>query len=108
MNHVCYPFQCSRNVLNRAEAAVQHGNRFGLAVEPDQGRSVLVLADSPQCRLGRSLPRPGQVRARIGVVNVDRVSANRAARAAMAAVGVGWPTAAMLTIAPRQAACSIR
>ncbi len=43
--------------------------------------------------------------------NVGLVSVNPAARAAMAAVvgvGVGDTTAAMLTMAPCQAACSVR
>ena len=49
----------------------------------------------------------GRVRVdRIGVVTVGQVSANPAARAVMAAVGagVGDTTAALLTVAPRQAA----
>jgi hypothetical protein len=50
----------------------------------------------------------GGVHAGLGVVNVGQVSVYSAARIAMAAVGGGDTTAAMLTVAPRQAACSVR
>jgi hypothetical protein len=42
INHVYCPSGCNRTILNRIDAAIQHRNRFGLAVEPGDGCSVFV------------------------------------------------------------------